>query len=175
MKKSFEKTFNLLIDHLIICIVILIISPLAYANCSSTDLTGDCFTNFKDYAVLSKWWMVNCDLSNNICDGADFDSSGQVDPNDLRLLIDDWLVDPNAFITTWDTSLGVGSSVTLALAGTVDVRIDWGDGSFELATAPGLIEHYYFGDNTIQQSLLPAALQPTIANPMVAMLRREQN
>ena len=42
-----------------------------------------------------------------------------------------------AFITTWDTSLGDGTTVTLALAGTVDATIDWGDGTVEHVTTPG--------------------------------------
>ena len=40
-----------------------------------------------------------------------------------------WLESCSAFVTTWDTSLGDGTTVTLALGGTVNVKIDWGDGS----------------------------------------------
>jgi hypothetical protein len=32
-------------------------------------------------------------------------------------------------VTTWDTSLSEGTTVTLALAGTVNAPIHWGDGS----------------------------------------------
>jgi hypothetical protein len=42
-----------------------------------------------------------------------------------------------AFVTTGDTRLGAGTTVTLALAGTVNARIDWGDGSVRQVTTPG--------------------------------------
>ena len=50
-----------------------------------------------------------------------------------------------AFVTTWDTSLGTGTKVTLALAGTVDATIDWGDDTVETVTTPGPW-HYYGSD-----------------------------
>jgi len=43
----------------------------------------------------------------------------------------DWGNCPGAFMTTWDTSKGAGTTVTLALAGEVDADISWGDGSVE--------------------------------------------
>ena len=49
----------------------------------------------------------------------------------------------NAFITTWNTSLGAGTTVTLALAGTVNATIDWGDGTVEHVTTPGPHIHDY--------------------------------
>jgi surface protein len=59
----------------------------------------------------------------------------------------DIFVPPNdAFITTWDTSLGSGTTVTLALAGTVDATIDWGDGTITEVTAPGPHTHDYGED-----------------------------
>lgn len=53
-----------------------------------------------------------------------------------------------AFITTWDTSLGEGTTVTLALAGMVDAKINWGDGTFEFVTTPGPHLHDYGVDGT---------------------------
>ena len=51
------------------------------------------------------------------------------------------------FVTTWDTSLGDGTTVTLALAGTVDATIDWGDGSAtEHVTTQGPHVHDYGSD-----------------------------
>jgi len=53
----------------------------------------------------------------------------------------------SAFITTWDTSLGDGTTVTLALAGEVDATIDWGDGSpAEHVNTPGPHVHNYGSD-----------------------------
>jgi len=54
--------------------------------------------------------------------------------------------DNDAFITTWDTSLGSGTTVTLALAGTVDATIDWGDGTVTNVTTPGPHTHDYGTD-----------------------------
>ena len=59
----------------------------------------------------------------------------------------DIFVPPNdAFITTWDTSLGSGTTVTLGLAGTVDATIDWGDGTITEVTTPGPHTHDYGED-----------------------------
>ena len=47
------------------------------------------------------------------------------------------------FVTTWDTSLGDGNTVTLALAGDVNATIDWGDDTVETVTTPGPHVHDY--------------------------------
>jgi surface protein len=52
----------------------------------------------------------------------------------------------DAFVTTWNTSLGAGTTVTLGLAGTVDATIDWGDGTLEHVTTPGPHTHDYGAD-----------------------------
>jgi surface protein len=52
----------------------------------------------------------------------------------------------NSFITTWDTSLGPNATVTLALAGTVDATIYWGDGSTSDVTTAGPHTHDYGSD-----------------------------
>ncbi len=62
-----------------------------FAACPTTDLTGDYFVNFKDYAVLAEWWLEDCNSSNNWCHGVDFDSSGQVNMNDLAEFAGQWL------------------------------------------------------------------------------------
>jgi len=64
------------------------------------------------------------------------------DANDLADMAADWLNGP--FVTTWNTNLGAGTTVTLALAGTVDATIDWGDGSAaEHVTTEGPHMHDY--------------------------------
>jgi surface protein len=50
------------------------------------------------------------------------------------------------FITTWDTSLGPNATVTLALAGSVDATIYWGDGTITDVTTPGPHTHDYGTD-----------------------------
>jgi hypothetical protein len=54
----------------------------------------------------------------------------------------------DAFVTTWNTSLGDGTTVTLGLAGTVDATIDWGDGTVEHVTTAGPHTHDYGEDGT---------------------------
>jgi surface protein len=54
---------------------------------------------------------------------------------------------PATFVTTWDTSLAAGTTVTLALAGTVDASIDWGDGTVETVTTAGPHVHDYASDD----------------------------
>jgi surface protein len=49
-------------------------------------------------------------------------------------------------MTTWDTSLGTGTTVTLGLAGTVDATIDWRDGTITDVNAPGPHVHDYGSD-----------------------------
>ncbi len=96
------------------------------AGCPSADLTRDCKVNFEDFAVISADWL------------------GEYDLNDLYTLASQWLDDRSAFVTTWDTTLGDANTVTLALAGTVDAEIDWGDGSAaEHVTTPGPHVHDY--------------------------------
>lgn len=79
------------------------------AGCPSMDLTGDFKVNLADLAVLAGGWQNPYDVE------------------DLSEMASEWLEDrSDAFITTWDTRLGAGTTVTLALAGTVDAMIDWG-------------------------------------------------
>jgi hypothetical protein len=56
---------------------------ISLAACPSADLSGDYFVNLKDYEVLAAWWLEDCNSFNHFCEGADFDLSGRVDPNDL--------------------------------------------------------------------------------------------
>jgi surface protein len=63
-----------------------------------------------------------------------------------------------AFVTTWDTSLASGTTVTLALAGTVDATIDWGDGSDpNHVTTPGPHVHDYGTDGIYTVSVTGSA------------------
>jgi surface protein len=66
-----------------------------------------------------------------------------------------WGTCPPAFATTWDTSLGDGTTVTLALAGNVGATIDWGDGSdVEQVTTPGPHVHNYTYNGTYTVSVI---------------------
>lgn len=57
------------------------------------DLTGDDYVDFRDFAVLSQFWLnYNCH-SPDWCLGADCEPDGDVDWADLAALIDGWLCD----------------------------------------------------------------------------------
>lgn len=61
----------------------------------------------------------------------------------------------SAFVTTWDTSLGAGTTVSLGLDGDVDATIDWGDGSIPtIATTPGPHMHDYGVDGIYSVSVI---------------------
>jgi len=59
----------------------------------------------------------------------------------------------SSFTTIWDTTLGDGPTVTLALAGTVDASIKWGDGSKTAVTSPGPHTHTYKKEGTYTVSV----------------------
>jgi len=123
------------------CLVMSLVG-MCFAACPQADLSGDYFVNVEDYAILAEWWQEDCHSLNNFCEGADFDLSGQVDPNDLAIVVGDWL-GTCLFVTTWDTSLGPGTTVTLALADTVDATINWGDDTITNVNTPGPHTHDY--------------------------------
>jgi surface protein len=81
------------------------------------------------------------------CPSADANGDCRVDLEDLAMVASQWLTDrSSAFVTTWDTNLSEGTTVTLALAGSVDATIDWGDGTVEAVTTPGPHVHDYGSD-----------------------------
>ena len=94
------------------------------AACPSADISGDCKVNLNDFSILASGWLTTYNA------------------DDLTDMASQWL-DDGAFITTWDTSLGKGTTVTLALAGTVNAAIDWGDGTIQNVTTPGPHVHDY--------------------------------
>ncbi|MEN8127618.1 MAG: BspA family leucine-rich repeat surface protein, partial [Planctomycetota bacterium] len=119
------KIFAVLSEAIILCFVL---TGTVQAGCPSADLTGDCRVNLDDFAVMASGWLTT------------------YEPNDLADMAFQWL-DDGAFVTIWDTSLGDPNTVTLALAGTVDAYIDWGDDSpVEHVTTSGPHAHDYGGD-----------------------------
>ena len=60
-------------------------SPVAYK-------VQACKVSFEDFAnFAAKWLDAGCDAGNNWCDGADLDSLGDVDLEDVRIVADYWL------------------------------------------------------------------------------------
>lgn len=59
---------------------------------SPADVDLNYKVDYYDFAALSsQWGQTGCDASNDWCQWADFDQSGEVDPNDLNMLTDDWM------------------------------------------------------------------------------------
>jgi surface protein len=131
------------------CLIILIAACLSLVNleeadaaCPSADLSDDCKVNLDDFAIIASGWLVTYDA------------------NDLVGMASEWL-DDGAFITTWDTSLEEGTTVTLALAGEIDAVIDWGDGTVAAVTSrddpPGFYVHDYGVDGIYTVSVTGSA------------------
>jgi surface protein len=57
-------------------------------------------------------------------------------------------VPPDPMVLVYNTALSAGTTVVLPLAGTVDVTVDWGDGSTETFTTAGDKTHTYATDGT---------------------------
>ena len=118
-----------------VSVAMLMFAAMSMAACPSADLTGDCRVNLDDFAIVANGW------------GTTYDA------DDLTDMAAQWL-DDGAFITTWDTRLGNGTTVTLALAGEVDAMIDWGDGTEpNVVTTPGPHVHDYGADGTYTVSV----------------------
>ncbi len=124
---------------ILVC-AILLLSTSGHTACPTADLSGDCKVGLDDFAIVASGWLTTYDA------------------NDLADMASQWL-DDGAFITTWDTRLdndepgGGTTTVTLALAGTVDATIDWGDSTVETVTTPGPHVHDYGVDGTYTVSV----------------------
>ena len=166
-----------------ISFAVLIFVGIAGAACPFMDLTDDCKVNLDDFAVMASGWLATyypddlADMGSQWldtgCQSADYSGDCKVDLDDLAILASKWLTtytmtdfnelasqwleDESVFVTTWDTSLGSGTTVTLALAGDVDAVIDWGDGTIEAVTTGGPYVHDYGVDGIYTVSVSGSA------------------
>ncbi len=123
----------------------------AYSLIGSPDLDDNGTVDVGDLMLFAEQWLeTGCD-GPEWCEGADLNRDGKVDMADFAIISEYWLrkdIVPSPFVTTWDTSLEEGTTVTLALAGEVDAVIDWGDGTITTVTTPGPHIHDY-GSNGV--------------------------
>jgi hypothetical protein len=59
---------------------------------NSNDFNRDTRVDFADFSTLASYWCVTDCLYSGWCQGTDLDTDDDVDFNDLRLFVDDWLV-----------------------------------------------------------------------------------
>ncbi len=110
----------------VLAVAVLLNPEPLHASCHfklAGDLNNDCRVDLQDIAILAANWLVDCD----------------VNPSHPSCM-------DRRFTTTWDTSLGSGTTVTLALAGGVVATIDWGEGHVTTVTTPGPHVHDYGSD-----------------------------
>ena len=126
--------------YLIVAVMAMLMTQSVRAACPSADLSGDCSVSLDVFAILASGWLTTYDAT------------------DLADMASEWLEDGSAFVTTWDTSLGTGTTVTLAMAGAVNATIDWGDGTaVETVTTSGPHAHDYGVDGTYTVSVIGSA------------------
>jgi hypothetical protein len=123
-------------------------SPTLIGETTSPSVTDD--------GHIRSWsWSVTLSAEDLPAGGLDVfavgvDGNGKTYPTPFNSSIS--MVPANAFITTWDTRLGAGTTVTLALAetatGTVNATIHWGDGTVTHVTTPGPHVHDFGADGT---------------------------
>ena len=69
-------------------------SPIYYLEFShvrTRDFNNDTKVDFADFAILASYWQVTNCQDRDSCEGADLDTDGDVDRNDLKLFADYWL------------------------------------------------------------------------------------
>jgi len=128
------------------------------------DVNNDKYVDIADRSIINSFWRngsagpftlpdcdVNCDDMVDIADRSITNSiwRGTLGANSVS---NPCPFKP-AFVTTWDTNLGSGTTVTLALSGIVDATIDWGDDTVETVTTPGPHVHDYGTDGTYTVSV----------------------
>lgn len=116
--------------RVLVSITLLATGSVCLAECPTADLTGDCYVDMKDLAVMAGWWMSTCLDPNacpdpNACDGADLVPSGQVDGADLLALVDVWL-----------TGNRIPDDMVLIPAGTFQMGDNLGDGDYDSDEQP---------------------------------------
>ena len=64
---------------------------LVFSHVRTRDFNSDAIVDFADFAVLASHWQEAGCSDPNWCEGADLDTDGNIDCNDLTLFVDYWL------------------------------------------------------------------------------------
>ncbi len=110
--------------RVLVSITLLAAVPACLADCPTADLTGDCYVDVQDLAVMAGWWMSACP-DPNACDGTDLVPSGQVDGADLLALVDVWL-----------TGNRIPADMVLIPAGTFQMGDSFDEGDYDSDEQP---------------------------------------
>ena len=113
-------------------------------------IDGESVLDLEDQIAEDTWHEITIPLEEGwqACDSRNYELqiTGNGPPAIFTVayqLIGECTIDPDAFVTTWDTNHGDGTTVTLGLAGSVDATINWGDGTITAVTTPGPHTHDY--------------------------------
>jgi len=104
------------------------------AQCPSMDVTGDCYVDLADFAVVAGWWLEDCDMSNTWCSGADVDQSGSVNIEDLT-----------AIVSLWQTGFRLPGNLVLIPTGTFLMGNSSGEGACEYPAHTVTLDSFYMG------------------------------
>ena len=85
----------------------------------ATDAAADCYVALSQSATGKIYWITNEDQTPQLWQTGDGSSCASVSFTP----VDDTMV------TTWNTALGTGNTITLPTNGDVNMTVDWGDGS----------------------------------------------
>jgi surface protein len=80
-------------------------------------------------------------------------------PDEQDIYVPPTQLQDDSFVTIWDTNLGPGATVSLALDGDVDATIDWGDGTVSNVNTPGPHSHQYSIDGIYTVSVFGSVTQ----------------
>ncbi len=87
-----KRTRTIITQVIAIILIFSTVLP-AMTACPTADVTGDCRVDLEDLAILARWWLDDCDLSNDWCDNSDFAPNGIIDLSDFSVLSSQWLLE----------------------------------------------------------------------------------
>jgi formylglycine-generating enzyme len=77
-------------NKLLLTAIFLLVAVTLLADCPTADLTGDCYVDLEDFAMISRWWLDACDTSNAWCERVDSYPPGSVTLDELIAMVSSW-------------------------------------------------------------------------------------